>query len=115
MPLFVRLTQAAKISAGVILQGEFERDVRVSQETAVPRGSSAVVMVDPAGGETKVESLLLTGATIRGETYIVSGISRGVELPGAGRLSASKSLPSSLPAGTTIEFRLLSDLVITQR
>lgn len=115
MPLYVRLTQAAKISSGVILKGEFARDVRVSQETAVPRGSSAVVMVAQEGAGKKVENLLLTGATIRGESYMVSGYSRGIQVPGGGWLAPSKNLPSSLPAGTTIEFRLLSDLVIVQR
>ena len=115
LPLFVRLTRAAKISSGAILQGEFARDVRVSQEIAVPRGSSAVVMVGQEGAGKKVENLRLTGATIRGESYMVSGYSRGMEVPGAGKFAASRDLPSSLPAGTTIEFRLLSDLVVTQR
>jgi len=115
MPLFVRLTRAAKISSGAVLQGEIARDVRVSQEIAVPRGSSAVVMVGQEGAGKKVENLLLTGATIRGESYMVSGYSRGMDVPGAGRFAASRDLPSSLPAGTTIEFRLLSDLVVTQR
>ena len=115
MPLFVRLTRAAKISSGAVLQGEIAQDVRVSQEIAVPRGSSAVVMVGQEGAGKKVENLLLTGATIRGESYMVSGYSRGMDVPGAGRFAASRDLPSSLPAGTTIEFRLLSDLVVTQR
>jgi hypothetical protein len=115
MPLFVRLTQPAKISPGVVLQGQFARDVRVSQEVAVPQGSSAVVMVAQEGAGKKVENLLLTGATIRGESYMISGYSLGMDVPGAGRFAPSRNLPSSLPAGTTIEFRLLSDLVITQR
>ncbi|MBI4166367.1 MAG: zinc ribbon domain-containing protein [Acidobacteria bacterium] len=115
MPLYVRLTQSAKISPGVVLQGQFARDVRVSQEVAVPEGSSAVVMVAQGGSGKKVENLLLTGASIRGESYVISGYARGMEVPGAGKFPPSKDLPSSLPAGTTIEFRLLSDLVITQR
>ena len=114
MPLFVRLTRAAKISSGAVLQGEIAEDVRVSQEIAVPRGSSAVMMVGQEGAGNKVENLLLTGATIRGESYMVSGYSRGMDVPGAGRFAASRDLPSSLPAGTTIEFRLHSDLVVTQ-
>ena len=114
-PLYVRLTQPGKVSAGAVFQGEFANDVRVSSEVAVPQGSSAVVTVAQQGSVKKVENLLLTGATIRGESYMISGYSRGVDVPGSGRLSASKNLPSNLPAGTTIEFQLNSDLIVRQR
>ena len=114
-PLYVRLTQSAKVSSGAVFQGEFARDVRVSREVAVPQGSSAVVTVAQEGSGRKVENVLLTGATIHGESYMVSGYSRGMEVPGFGRLTASKNLPSTLPAGTTIEFHLSSDLIVRQR
>ncbi|MCI0410066.1 MAG: hypothetical protein L0191_16175, partial [Acidobacteria bacterium] len=114
-PLVVRLTQPAQISDGAILYGEFARDVRVSQEVAVPQGSSAVIMVGQEGSGKKVASLNLTSATVRGEPYRISGYPLGMEIPGTGKLGPSRNIPSSLPAGTSIEFRLRSDLVITQR
>jgi hypothetical protein len=114
-PLFVRLIQPATVSAGAVFQGEFARAVRVSREVAVPQGSSAMVAVAQEGSGKKVENLLLTGATIRGESYMISAYSRGMDVPGSGRLSASKNLPSTLPAGTTIEFQLISDLIVRQR
>ncbi len=115
MPLFIRLIQSAKVTPGAVIQGEFANDVRVSQEVAVPRGSAAVVMVTQGNNAKKIDSLLLTGATIRGETYTLTASSRAIEIPSMGNLSASKQLPTTLPTGTVVEFRLLSDLVIRQR
>jgi len=114
-PLYVQITQPSKVTSGAVFHGVFARDVRVSKEVAVPQGSSAVVTVAQADSTKKVEDLLLTGATIRGESYMISGYSSEIDVPGFGRLSASKDLPSTLPAGTTIEFQLHSDLIVRQR
>ncbi len=115
MPLFVRLTQTAKIASGAVLRAEFARDVQISHEVAVPRGTPAVVTAPQDGGGMKVQDLRLTGATIRGESYILNGYARGMDVPGIGRLASNRSLPPSLPEGTTVEFQLSSDLVVRQR
>jgi hypothetical protein len=114
-PLVVRLTQPAQISPGAVFQGEFAQEVRVSREVAIPQGSSATGMVAQEGTPGVPRALQLTGATVRGDTYRVSASATRLEIPGRGAMSASNSMPAVLPAGTNIEFRLRSDLVITQR
>ena len=114
-PLIVRLTQPIRLSPGAVFQGEIAQEVRVSREVAIPQGSSATGMVDQGGAAGGTQRLQLTGATVRGETYRVFASATRVEIPGKGSLSPSKSIPTSLPAGTSIEFKLQSDLVITQR
>jgi hypothetical protein len=114
-PLIVRLTQPARLSPGTVFYGEIAQDVRVSREVAIPQGSSATGMVTQEGAARGTQNLQLTGATVRGETYRVSASATRLEIPGRSPGSASKSLPEALPVGTSIEFRLRSDLVITQR
>jgi len=113
-PLLVRLTQPAQLSPGAIFMGEFAKDVRISREVAIPQGSPATGMVAQEGARAGIQNLQLTGATVRGETYRVFASATRVEVPGEGNLPDSKAMPSSLPAGTSIEFKLRSDLVITQ-
>lgn len=114
-PLVVRLTQPAQLAPGTILQGEFTDDIRVSREIAIPRGSAATGMVSQSATPVGPESLRLTGATVNGEIYRVFAGGVRVDVPGGDTPSVSGKLPASLPAGTRVEFRLQSDLVITQR
>ncbi len=114
-PLVVRLTQPVQLVPGAVFQAEFADDIRVSREVAIPRGSSATGMVSQAAAPVGPECLRLTGATVNGDIYHVSADGVRVDVPGGSGSSSPKSLPTAFPAGTRVEFRLQSDLIITHR
>lgn len=109
-PLTVLLTSPARLSAGTTLEAQFAQDIWVNREIAIPRGSVARIAVSAMGGAL---SLRIVAAVIAGETYQVSAsISR---ISPTDRSGAGGPLPSTLPAGARLEFRLDAPLVVTYR
>jgi hypothetical protein len=109
-PLYVRLTTPVQLSAGTTFEAQFAQDILVNREIAIPRGSAARIAVSETGG---APSLRIVAAVIAGETYQVSAsIAR---LSPTDRSGTGSQAPSTLPAGTRLEFRLNAPLVVTHR
>jgi hypothetical protein len=109
-PLYVRLTSPAQLSTGKAFEAQFAQDIWVNKEIAVPRGSTARIAVSEAGG---TPSLRIIAVVISGETYPVSASVSRIE--STDRRAIRGPIPSTLPAGTHIEFRLDASLVVTHR
>ena len=118
-PLSVRLTKPVEVYPGVAFQGEIERDIRVNDEIAVPKGSlsrlTIVGVSTPSDGtRTPPSAIQLAALVIDHQTYGVSAVAVRIEPPAKSRLSPPGSkLPPQLLAGTRVLFRLSSPLVIT--
>jgi hypothetical protein len=109
-PLYVLLTSPAQLSPGTAFEAQFAQDIWVNREIAIPRGSAARIAVSETAGSP---SLRVVAAVIAGETYQVSAsLSR---LSPAGRSGSERQVPSTLPAGTRLEFRLDAPMVVTHR
>jgi hypothetical protein len=109
-PLYVSLTSPAQLSTGKTFEAQFAQDIWVNKEIAIPRGSTARIAVSKAGG---TPSLRIIAAVISGETYQVSASVSRIE--STDRSAIGGRIPSTLPAGTHIEFRLDAPLVVTHR
>ena len=109
-PLYVRLTSPAQLSTGKTFEAQFAQDIWVNKDIAVPRGSTARIAVSEAG---ETPSLRIIAVVISGETYQVSASVSRIE--STDRRAIGGRIPSTLPAGTHIEFRLDAPLVVTHR
>jgi len=109
-PLYVRLNTPVQLSKGTTFEAEFSRDIWVNREVAIPRGSPARIAVSEDGG---APSLRIVAAVISGETYQVSASASRIE--STDKRASRGSFPTSLPAGTNIEFQLDAPLVVTYR
>lgn len=108
-PLAVRLTAPAELVPGASFEGEIAEDIRVKSEVAIPKGSRAHLTVTEghaSSGSSRAApapSLRMTALVIGNQTYGVSA------------LAVRDRLPATLAAGTRLEFRLGTPLVVTQR
>jgi hypothetical protein len=108
-PLAVRLTASAELVPGASFEGEIAEDIRVKSEVAIPKGSRAQLTVaeghptSEGSRAAPVPSLRMTALVIGNQTYGVSA------------LAVRDRLPTTLAAGTRLEFRLGTPLVVTQR
>jgi hypothetical protein len=103
-PLIVRLTAPFELQPGAEAEGEIAEDIRVKDDVAIPRGSRARLAAwsgHPDSGSPL--TLRLTALVIADQTYEVSA------------LAVRDRLPAALVAGTRIEFRLGTPLVIRER
>ncbi len=114
-PLWIRIPRSVDVSPGSRFQGEFAQDIRVNKEIAIPRGSSATMSLMGGDGSRRLVDLRLIAANIEGETYQVSATAVRIQTPGNNGRTLQQRLPSTLPAGTQLEFQLEAPLVVRQR
>lgn len=116
-PLLVRLTEPVQLSLGTTFQGEIEREIRVNNEVAIPKGSVTHLMVAAPGDPRTSSSLGLRVAAvlIDNQIYRVSAAAVRVESPsGLSQSLLRNQPPPRLSAGTRVEFRLNAPLVVTR-
>lgn len=119
-PMFVRFNESVRVAPGVTFQGNIEQDIYVNNELAIPKGSLCHLTIVGGSPASQLSNSLaavtfrLDAVTIHNQTYKVSAVAVHIRPPGkSGPSTPDSRLPIQLPAGTWVEFRLSTPLVIT--